>query len=108
MHHAKWLIDRILFLEGTPMTAKPPAPAIARTLPEMLEGGEKEELAAIGAYNKAIALAREGLDEGTAKMLVKILRMEEEHMDWAERQRTQIAQMGLPQYLARQTRGATY
>jgi bacterioferritin (cytochrome b1) len=32
--------------------------------------------------------------------------MEEEHMDWAERQRLQIEQLGLQNYLARQTKGA--
>jgi bacterioferritin (cytochrome b1) len=32
--------------------------------------------------------------------------MEEGHEDWAEIQRTQIEQMGLQNYLARQTEGA--
>jgi len=39
--------------------------------------------------------------------LTRILKMEEDHVDWAEMQRAQIEQMGLENYLTNQTRGAT-
>jgi bacterioferritin len=107
MHHAEWLVERILFLEGTPVMSKLNPMKIARTVPEMLGASEEDELRAVKAYNKAIALARELADEGTAHGLGKILRMEEAHMDWAERQRLQIEQLGLQNYLARQTKGAS-
>jgi hypothetical protein len=38
--------------------------------------------------------------------LLEILKMEEGHVDWAEIQRAQIAQMGVENYLANQTGGA--
>ena len=38
-----------------------------------------------------------------ADLLTKILKMEEEHVDWAEVQRAQIGQMGLQVYLAGQS-----
>ncbi len=107
MRHAEWLVERILFLDGTPTMSKLNPMKIGRNVPEMLGGDEDDELRAVQAYNKAIALAREFSDEGTAHRLGKILRMEEEHMDWAERQRLQIEQLGLQNYLSRQTKGAT-
>jgi len=39
--------------------------------------------------------------------LIKILKMEEDHLDWNEAQRDQIEQMGLQNYLANQTGGTT-
>ncbi len=41
-------------------------------------------------------------DNGTREMVAKILQDEERHVDWAEVQREQIAQMGLQNYLANQ------
>jgi bacterioferritin len=107
MHHAEWLVERILFLEGTPVVSKVKPMKIGQNVPEMLSASEDDELRAVKAYNSAIVLAREFADESTAHRLGKILRMEEEHMDWAERQRLQIEQLGLQNYLARQTKGAT-
>jgi bacterioferritin len=45
-------------------------------------------------------------NQATADLLTKILQMEEGHVDWAERQRTQIEQLGLENYLTNQTEGA--
>ena len=46
-------------------------------------------------------------DQATVDLLTRILRMEEGHVDWAEMQRAQVEQMGLENYLANQTGGAT-
>jgi bacterioferritin len=107
MHHAEWLVERILFLEGAPVMTKLNPVKIGKSVPDMLEVAEDSEEAAVKAYNRAIGAARQAGDEVTAHLCLKILKMEEGHMDWAERQRTQIAQMGLQHYLARQTKGAT-
>ncbi|CAG0937051.1 bacterioferritin [Thermoflexales bacterium] len=61
-----------------------------------------DELAAIQAYNTAIRLAQEADDQAAAHLLRKILLMEEDHVEWAEQQSTQIEQMGLANYLANQ------
>ncbi|MDP4195923.1 MAG: ferritin-like domain-containing protein, partial [Bacteroidota bacterium] len=58
------------------------------------------------AYNAAVKIAREVADEGSVDLLTKILKMEEGHVDWAEAQRSQIKQMGLENYLSKQTEGA--
>jgi bacterioferritin len=106
MHHAEWLISRILFLEGTPEVSKLKRMVIGKTVLEMVSNDEEAELAAVKAYNKAIALARDVSDQATADLLIKILNMEEGHVDWGEMQRSQIEQMGLQNYLANQTTAA--
>jgi bacterioferritin (cytochrome b1) len=73
----------------------------------MIGHDQEAELAAGRAYNSAIRLAHEVDDQASADLLTNILKMEEGHSDWAERQRAQIEQMGLENYLANQTEGAT-
>jgi bacterioferritin len=107
MHHAEWLIRRIIFLEGTPVISKLNPIKIGQTVLEMVGNDQDAELAAVRAYNQAIVLAREAGDQATADLLLQILKMEEGHADWAEMQRAQIEQMGLQNYLANQTAGAS-
>ena len=106
MHHAEWLIGRILFLEGMPIVTKLNPMKIGATAQDMVTNDQEAEAGAIRAYNAGIRLAREVDDQGTADLLLKILKMEEDHVDWNERQRDQIAQMGLQNYLTNQTVGA--
>ena len=106
MHHAEWLIQRIIFLEGTPVVSKLNPMKIGQSVPDMIVNDQNDELAAVRSYNAGITLAREVSDQGTADLLTKILKMEEGHEDWAEAQRDQISQMGLQIYLANQTESA--
>jgi bacterioferritin len=106
MHHAEWLIERILFLEGMPVVSKLKPMKIGTSVKDMIMNDEEAEDGAVAAYNAGIRLAREVNDESTAELLVKILKMEEGHVEWAERQRAQIAQMGLESYLSLQSEGA--
>jgi bacterioferritin len=106
MHHAEWLIRRILFLEGAPVVSKLNPIRIGQTVLEIVSTDQEDELGAIGAYNSAIGLAHEVADQATADLLTEIVKMEEGHVDWAEIQRAQIAQMGLENYLTNQTGGA--
>jgi bacterioferritin len=106
MHHAEWLIGRIIFLEGTPVVSKLNPMKIGAQVADMVAYDEEAELGAIRAYNAGIRLAHEVDDQGTVDLLTKILKMEEDHVDWNERQRDQIAQMGLENYLTTQSSGA--
>jgi bacterioferritin len=106
MHHAEWLIQRIIFLEGAPVVSKLNPMKIGATVPDMIGNDEQDELGAVKAYNEGIRQAREAGDHGTVELLMKILVMEEGHVDWAEEQRDQISHMGLQNYLANQTGGA--
>ena len=100
MKHAEQLIGRILFLEGLPTVSKLNRMNIASTVQEMVQADEDAETGAIKAYNETIAAAVALGDNGTREMIAKILQDEERHVDWAEVQREQIAQMGLQNYLA--------
>jgi bacterioferritin len=105
MHHAEWLIERIIFLEGIPTVSKLNAIKIGKTVSEMIKNDGDDELEVVGDYNKAITLAHEVNDQGSVDLLIKILKMEEGHVDWAEIQRAQIDQMGIENYLSSQTDG---
>ncbi len=106
MHHAEWLIRRILFLEGAPVVDKLNPIKIGQNVLEIISNDQADEIAAMRAYNSAIGLAHEVADQSTADLLTEILKMEEGHADWAEVQRTQIEQMGIENYLTNQTAGA--
>jgi bacterioferritin len=102
MHHAEWLIERIIFLDAAPTVSKLNTIKIGKTVSEMISNDDKDELAAVQAYNEAIRLAREVDDQGSVDLLTKILKMEEGHVDWAEIQQAQIEQMGIENYLVNQ------
>jgi len=106
MHHAEWLIERIIFFEGTPTVSKLNPIRIGKTVSEMINNDDKDELDAVRSYNEAIKLARSVDDQGTVELLTKILKMEEGHVDWADIQRTQIEQMGIEDYLVNQVGSA--
>jgi bacterioferritin len=105
MRHAEWLIERIIFFEGSPTVSKLNTIKIGKTVAEMISNDNDDELEAVQVYNDAIKLAHEVDDEGTVDLLTRILKMEEGHIDWAEIQRAQIEQMGMENYLVNQTEG---
>jgi len=106
MHHAEWLIQRLIFLEGAPVVSKLNPIQIGKSVSDMIGNDRDAEQAAVRAYNADIRLAREVDDQATVDLLTHILKMEEGHVDWAEKQRAQIEQMGLESYLSIQTEGA--
>lgn len=102
MFHAEWLIERIIFFERTPTVSKLNPMHIGKSVLEMVNNDAVDEIDAVKAYNEAISLAREVEDQVTVDLLSKILKMEEGHVDWAEKQQAQIAQVGLENYLLSQ------
>ena len=102
MKHAESLIERLLFLEGTPTVSTLNAIRIGKSVKEMVTSDMESEASAIRAYNEAVRIAVEAADNGTRELLEKILKDEEAHIDWLEAQRDQIEQMGLQNYLANQ------
>lgn len=103
MKHAEWLIERIIFFEGTPTVSKLNPMKIGTSVKEMISNDCGFEVSAVRSYNEASKLAREIEDQGSVDLLTKILKMEEEHIDWAEIQLAQIEHMGMEHYLSNQT-----
>lgn len=104
MHHAEMLIERILFLGGTPTLTKPVAPHIGTDVKEQITNGLADEHSAFEAYNKLVSLAVTENDKGSEELLATILRDEEAHLGLLEGQKAQIEQMGLENFLATQVR----
>jgi bacterioferritin len=101
MKHAEELIGRILFLEGTPI-AKAHGLKIGNDVPAQLQNDWDAEFGAVKSYNEGIALCAAQADNGSKMLLEAILKDEEDHIDWLEAQKDQIAQMGLQIYLGQQ------
>ena len=102
MKHAEKLIERILFLEGSPTVSKLNAMHIGSNVEAIIKNDNASEADAIRAYNSAIAACVQAADNGTRELLKSILTDEEHHIDWLEAQTDQIKQMGIQMYLAEQ------
>ncbi len=106
MKHAEKLIERILFLEGTPNLAGPSQLKIGKTVKEQLENDVEAELGAVKMYNAGIALSRSEGDNGTADLFTSILKDEEGHADWLDAQLGLIKEVGYERYLIKQVETA--
>lgn len=102
MTHAEKLIERILFLDGTPVVSKLKEINIGKNVESQMDKDLHAELDAVSSYNKGIRLAVELDDNGTRDLLESILTDEEDHVDWLEAQLVQIEQMGIQNYLVEQ------
>jgi bacterioferritin len=105
MKHAQSLIERILYLEGVPNMQKYMKINVGPTVPEQHAFDLDLERAAVVRLNAGLELCRSVGDNGSRLLLETILQEEETHIDWLEAQLQQIADVGLPNYLIRQTEG---
>ncbi len=102
MKHAEMLIDRILFLDGTPIVSNLHKMMIGERVEIQLGNDHEAEVGAVKSYNDGIRLTGDMADHGSRDMLVSILKEEERHLDWLEAQLDQIDQVGLQNYLLAQ------
>lgn len=105
MKHAEQLIERILFLEGTPKLAETMKLNIGKDVKQQLTNDLKLEQGAVVEYNKAIEACRKNSDNATADFLKEILKDEEQHVDFLETQLGLIDQLGYENYLVEQMGG---
>jgi bacterioferritin len=102
MKHAQELIERILYLEGVPNMQRYLKVNVGQNVPEQHQFDLQVEMDAVARLNPAIELCRAQGDNGSRMLLEKILREEEEAIDWLEAQLQQIQELGLANYLAQQ------
>ncbi len=101
--HARALIQRILFLEGTPDLAKREDLTVGNTVPEMIKADLDVEYHVVGELKKAIAACEAAQDYVSRDMLVVQLDdTEMDHAYWLEKQLRLISLVGLENYLQSQ------
>lgn len=102
MKHAEELIERILFLDGTPNLTKPMTLTVGTNVKEQIESDLKLEIEAVAMYNRAIETARQESDNASRDLFVRLLKDEEEHVDFLEAQVHQMKEIGYERYLSQQ------
>jgi bacterioferritin len=101
MKHAEALMERILFLDGSP-SMKPLELTVGKNVQDMLQSDLDLELGAVKDYNAAIHIAVAERDNGSRDLFVMLLKDEEDHVDWLEAQIHQIKELGYERYLTMQ------
>src|SRR5204863_7090298 len=76
MKHAEELIERILFLDGTPSLTEPMRLAIGKDVRSQLQSDLQLELSAVTLYNKAVKTSQEQGDNASRELFERLLRDE--------------------------------
>lgn len=102
MVHAEKLMDRILFLEGTPNMTDIGPIKVGTNVKAQFESDLALELRAVKQLNEAIELSTDVGDNASRALFEEILKDEEHHVDYLEGQLHAIGEMGLQNYLSQQ------
>lgn len=94
MKHADQIIERILYLDGTPNMQRLFPVKVGENAVEQHKLDLELEIDAVARLNRGIALCRDKGDHGTGELLEKILVNEEEGIDWLEAQLHAISEIG--------------
>ncbi|MEE2792501.1 MAG: bacterioferritin [Acidobacteriota bacterium] len=105
MKHAEKLLERILFLEGTPEIARYDVIRVGSDVKEQFENDLKLEMNGVKHYNSLVELAVKVGDNGTRELAAPILTESEDHVDWLETQLFRIQTVGIENYLSEQMGG---
>lgn len=101
--HASAIIERILFLEGTPDMTTRDGLQIGTDVPSMLQNDLNVEYTVAALLKETIALCEKESDFVTRDMLVTLLDDTEiDHAYWLEKQLGLIKRLGLQNYLQSQ------
>jgi len=102
--HATLLIQRILFLQGTPNLGKrKPEIKVGKNVPKMLRNDLDLEYLVVDHLREVIAECEQKKDFETREMLEVLLKdTEEDHAHWLEQQLGLIDTIGLKRYLQSQ------
>ncbi len=102
MQHAEKLMERILYLDGTPNMSDYFKINIGQNVKAQLQNDLQVEHEAVKRLNAGIETCVSAGDNGSRDLLEGILTDEEEHIDWLEGQLHAIGEMGIENYLAQQ------
>jgi bacterioferritin len=102
MQHAEILMERILYLDGTPNMSDYFKINIGQNLKQQLQNDLDLEYNAVKRLNDGIKQCVATGDNGSRELLEKILVDEEHHIDWLEGQLYMIKEMTYENYLAQQ------
>jgi bacterioferritin len=102
MTHAEKLLERILYLDGTPNMSDYFKINIGPTIEQQLRNDLQLEYDAVKRLNDGIKTCEAVNDNGSRELLKTILMDEEHHIDWLEGQLHVIKEMGIQNYLAQQ------
>ena len=102
MKHAEALIERILFLDGTPNMVETLPLHIGQNVKVQMENDLKLEIEAVALYNAAALKAAKAGDNTSRELFTKILKDEEGHVDVFETQLHQMKELGAENFLAQQ------
>src|SRR6202045_2763534 len=86
MHHAEWLTDRILLLDGLPNYQRLFSVRIGQTIREQFESDLAIEMEVMARLKPGIIMCREKQDSTSAVLLEKIMADEETHVDYLQTQ----------------------
>ncbi|MBV2129182.1 bacterioferritin [Arsukibacterium indicum] len=101
--HASKLIERIIFLEGTPDLKNRDAIHVGKDVPAMLQNDLNVEYAVAKLLKKTMALCEQEQDYVSREMLQQLLDdTENDHAHWLEQQLRLIKMLGLENYLQSQ------
>ena len=102
MQHAEILMERILYLDGTPNMSDYFKINIGQSVKAQFQNDLALEVDAVKRLNGGIELCVKAGDNGSRDLLSKILNDEEHHIDWLEAQLNTIKEIGIENYLAQQ------
>jgi bacterioferritin len=96
MKHAEKLADRVLFLNGEPIT-RPAGEAIkGQEIPDLLKTDISLETDAVLLYNEAAAICAAEKDQVSKDLFEELLKQEEDHFNTFENTRDLVGKLGAP------------
>jgi bacterioferritin len=100
MHHAEWITDRILLLDGLPNYQRLFSLRVGQSLREQFDSDLAIEMEVKARLAPGIVMCRQKEDSTSAVLLEKIMADEEKHIDWLETQLELMDKLGEPLYAA--------
>ena len=102
MHHAEGLIERIVFFDSAPEVEVGISPKVGANVEAQLKIDLKDELEAVVQYNAAAKICEAAGDNGTRELFERMIKDEENHVDFLEAQLQGVKDMGIANYLSEQ------